>query len=118
RPAHGLRERSAAHGDTASALSRSSWPPSSLTFGNETVTCFWRRPSPAIKRRNGVVGLEASQRTCAKFRIREDVIDIADIAVIELLVIVVFDLHDLVAGRECPSEPLHFAVTSGIERGL
>src|SRR4029453_14515508 len=57
--------------------------------------------------------------TSDKFsRIRIDVVDVADVAVIDLLVVVVLDLHHLVAGREGPAEPLHFAVTGGIERGL
>ena len=47
-----------------------------------------------------------------------DIVDIADIAVVNLLVVIVLDLHDLVTGREGPTEPLHLAITGGIERGL
>ena len=37
-------------------------------------------------------------------------IDIADVAVIDLLVVVVLDLHHLVAGGEGPAEPLDLAL--------
>src|SRR5512139_28337 len=47
-----------------------------------------------------------------------DVADIADVAVIDLLIVIVLDLHDLVAGGEGPAEPLHLAITCGIERCL
>ena len=47
-----------------------------------------------------------------------DVVDIADVAVVDLLVVVVLDLHDLVAGGEGPAEPLDLAIAGGIERGL
>ena len=39
-----------------------------------------------------------------------DVVDGANIAVVHLLVLVVLDLHDLVAGRKGPAEPLHLAI--------
>ena len=45
-------------------------------------------------------------------------IDIADVAVIDLLVVVVFDLYHLVAGREGPAEVLDLALAGGIEGGL
>jgi hypothetical protein len=35
-----------------------------------------------------------------------DIFDVANIAVIDVLVIIVLDLHDLVAGREGPAESL------------
>ena len=35
-------------------------------------------------------------------RLGVDVVDIADVAVVDLLVVVVLDLHDLVAGRKGP----------------
>src|SRR5262249_21247028 len=38
--------------------------------------------------------------------IKVDIHDVADIAVVDLLVVVVLDLHDLVAGREGPAESL------------
>ena len=61
---------------------------------------------PTVKARNDLA------------RVGVDVVDIADIAVINLLVVIVLDLHDLVAGGERPPEPLHLAITGGIERGL
>ena len=47
-----------------------------------------------------------------------DVVDIADVAVVDLLIVIVLDLHDLVAGGEGPAEPLHLAITGGVERCL
>ena len=47
-----------------------------------------------------------------------DIVDIADIAVVDLLVVIVFDLHDLVVGGERPTEPLHLTITGGVESGL
>ena len=47
-----------------------------------------------------------------------DVVDVADVAVIDFLVVVVLDLHDLVAGREGPAEAFDLALAGGIERGL
>jgi hypothetical protein len=47
-----------------------------------------------------------------------DTFDVANIAVVDLLVVVVLDLHNLVAGGEGPTEPLYLVVASGIERGL
>jgi hypothetical protein len=48
-------------------------------------------------------------------RIRVDVVDITNIAVVDLLIVVVLDLHDLVAGGG-PAEPS--AIAGRIERGL
>src|SRR5215831_7109814 len=45
-------------------------------------------------------------------------VDIADVAVVDLLVVVVLDLHDLVTGGEGPAEPFDFPVAGGIERSL
>src|SRR5262249_34050835 len=42
----------------------------------------------------------------------------ANVAVVDLLVIVVLDLHDLVAGGEGPAEPLYLLFAGGVERGL
>jgi hypothetical protein len=47
-----------------------------------------------------------------------DVIDIADVAVVGLLVIIVLDLHDLVARGKGPAEPLRLAIAGGIKRRL
>jgi hypothetical protein len=47
-----------------------------------------------------------------------DVIDQADIAIKDLLVVVVLDLHDLVAWSEGPAEALDLAIAGGIGRGL
>ena len=42
----------------------------------------------------------------------------ADVAVVDLLVVVVLDLHDLVAGREGPAETLDLPGAGGVERSL
>src|SRR6516162_2950959 len=43
-----------------------------------------------------------------------DIVDGADIAVINLLVVVVLDLHDLVARGKGPAEPFDFTVARGV----
>src|ERR1700719_244470 len=50
--------------------------------------------------------------------VRVNIIDVADVAVVDFLVVVVFDLHHLVAGGESPAEPLDLSITRGIECGL
>src|SRR5689334_797294 len=47
-----------------------------------------------------------------------DVVDITDVTVIDLLVVVVLDLHDLIARRESPIEALDLAIAGRIEGGL
>src|SRR5882672_571054 len=47
-----------------------------------------------------------------------DSVDITDVAVVDVLVVVILDLHDLVTGGEGPAEPLDFPVVGGIESGL
>src|ERR1700730_6685969 len=47
-----------------------------------------------------------------------NIVDVADVAVINLLVVVVLDLHSLVAGREGPTEPLDLALSGGGQRRL
>ena len=47
-----------------------------------------------------------------------DVVDVADVAVVDLLVVVVLDLHHLVAGREGPAETLDLALAGGVQRRL
>ena len=42
-----------------------------------------------------------------------DVVDIADIAVVDLFVVIVLDLHDLVAGGKGPAEALDLAIAGG-----
>src|SRR4029077_18288444 len=44
-----------------------------------------------------------------------DVVDIANVAVVDLLIIVILDLHDLVARRKGPSEPLDLAFAGGVQ---
>jgi hypothetical protein len=51
-------------------------------------------------------------------RVCIDIYDVADIAVVDLLLVVVFDLHDLIAGCEGPAEPFDFPLPSRIERSL
>jgi hypothetical protein len=47
-----------------------------------------------------------------------NIADSADVAVVNLLVVVVLDLHHLIARCEGPTEPLNLAVAGGIERCL
>ena len=47
-----------------------------------------------------------------------DVVDIADIAVINFLVVVVLDLHHLVAGRKGPAEALDLAIARRVQGRL
>jgi DNA-binding Lrp family transcriptional regulator len=47
-----------------------------------------------------------------------NIVDVADVAVIDLLVVVVLDLHYLVAGRKAPTEPLDLALSGGVQRRL
>ena len=51
-------------------------------------------------------------------RLGIDVVDIADVAVVDLLVVVILDLHDLVAGRKGPAETLDLALAGGVQRRL
>src|SRR6202048_1659289 len=51
-------------------------------------------------------------------RVGIDVVDGADIAVVDLLVVVVLDLHHLVAGGKGPAKPLDLPIAGGIERCL
>ena len=50
--------------------------------------------------------------------VRLDPRHVADIAVVDLLIVVVLDLHNLVAGREGPTEPFDLVFASGIQRRL
>jgi hypothetical protein len=50
--------------------------------------------------------------------VRLNTVHVADVAVIDLFVVIVLDLHDLVAGRECPAEPLDLAFARRIQRRL
>src|SRR6266568_2594921 len=47
-----------------------------------------------------------------------DIRDIADVAVIDLLLVIVLDLHDLVAGREDPAESFDFSFAGRIQGRL
>src|SRR5258708_5326031 len=47
-----------------------------------------------------------------------DSVDIADVAIVDVLVIVILDLHDLVTRSEGPAEPFDFQIAGGIESGL
>src|SRR5205823_12225410 len=51
-------------------------------------------------------------------RVGVNIVDVADITVVDLLVVVVLDLHHLVAGGKGPAEPLDLAIAGGIERCL
>src|SRR4029077_7357897 len=45
-------------------------------------------------------------------------VDVTYIAVVNLLLVVIFDLHHLVARSKGPAEPLDLSVTGGIQRCL
>src|SRR5262249_35532584 len=47
-----------------------------------------------------------------------DIIDFANVAIIDVLVIVILDLHDLIAGCEGPAKPFDLAIAGGIECSL
>src|SRR5438132_9726173 len=65
------------------------------------------------------VGDGSAVETSDKFsRIRIDIVDVADVAVIDLLVVVVLDLHHLIAGREGPAEALDLTLTRRVQRRL
>src|SRR5205807_8717057 len=49
-------------------------------------------------------------------RVGFNILDVADITVVDLLFVVVLDLHHLVAGGKGPAEPLDLAIAGGIER--
>src|SRR5262245_25733761 len=65
------------------------------------------------------VGDGSAVETSDKFsRIRIDIVDIADVAVIDLLVVIVLDLHHLIAGREGPAEALDLTLARRVQRRL
>jgi hypothetical protein len=47
-----------------------------------------------------------------------DIIDFANVAIIDVLVIVILDLHDLIAACEGPAKPFDLAIPRGIECSL
>src|ERR1700730_5380436 len=51
-------------------------------------------------------------------RVGVNLVDGADIAVVDLLVVIVLNLHPLIAGSKGPAKPLDLPTTGGIERGL
>ena len=62
--------------------------------------------------------MRPSKRAVSSLVVGINIVDIADVAVIDLLVVVVLDLHHLVAGRKGPAEPLDLALAGGIQRRL
>ena len=47
-----------------------------------------------------------------------NIFNVADVTVINLLIVVVLDLHHLVAGRKGPTEPLDLTLSGGVQRRL
>src|SRR5665213_2504548 len=43
-----------------------------------------------------------------------DIVDVTDVAIVDLFIVIVLDLHDLVAGREGPAEALTFRSPAGL----
>ena len=68
-------------------------------------------PNPYVTDRPSKTGDELA-------RIGIDVVDGTNVAVVDLLFVVVLDLHHLVAGSKRPTKPLDLAVAGGIECGL
>src|SRR6202035_1065219 len=65
------------------------------------------------------IGDGAAVETGGEFAgIGVDIVYIADIAVVDVSVVVVLDLHDLVAGGEGPTETLDLALAGGVQRCL
>src|SRR5262249_60890622 len=65
------------------------------------------------------VGDGSAVETYDKFsRIRIDIVDIADVPVIDLLIVVVLDLHPLMAGREGLAEALDLTLACRVQRRL
>ena len=50
--------------------------------------------------------------------LRIDVGDVADVSVLDFLVVVILDLHDLVAWSEGPAEALYLSLAGGVEDPL
>lgn len=62
---------------------------------------------------------QASVKGCSELTvIRLDIPDVADVTVVDLLVVIVLDLHNLIAGRESPAESLDLTLPSGVQRHL
>ena len=61
----------------------------------------------------------AAVEVCGEFAVfGTNIVDIADVAVLDFLVVIVFDLHHFVAGRERPTEALNFALARGVQSRL
>jgi len=69
----------------------------------------WHRVS-AIELTESVLDRSAIEARGEFARIGVDIVDGADVAVVNLLVVVVLDLHYLIAKRKDPTEPLDFVV--------
>src|SRR5438105_8794693 len=65
------------------------------------------------------VGDSAAVETGGEFAcVGIDIVDVAAVAVVDVFVVVVLDLHDLVAGGEGPTETLDLALAGGVQRRL
>ena len=51
-------------------------------------------------------------------RVGVDIVDVTDVAVVDLLVVVVLDLHDFVAWSEGPAKSLDLALAGRVQRLL
>ena len=78
----------------------------------------WRRPTPACRVRQ-TVGDSAAVETGGELAVAGiDIFNVANVPVIQHLVVVVLDLHDLVARRKGPAEPLDLMLSGGVQRRL
>src|SRR5713226_4143485 len=59
--------------------------------------------------------IEAGRKLC---RLGVHIVDVADVAIVDVLVVVVLDLHDLVARREGPAEAFDLARAGWVQRLL
>ena len=88
-----------------------------ITAGYSEPWLLWmwqRRQEPTYQSRRS----PTARRRSIGLRSRVNVDDIADVAVVDFLVVVILHLHDLVARREGPSETSDLVFASGVQGRL
>jgi hypothetical protein len=89
------------------------------TSSNVSQSRYWTRKGVALGSDLTAMGHRAlvdGRQDFARLGINVD--DIADVAVVDFLVVVILHLHDLVARREGPSETSDLVFASGVQRRL
>src|ERR1700680_1254703 len=62
------------------------------------------------------IGHDTTVEACGEFvGVGINVVDVADVAIIDFLVVVVLNLHDLVTGSKGPTEPRYLPVASRVQ---